>query len=174
MPLWATAFVSGAFLLRKKPIWAYLCYVLSMHLSQLLIYQPWWRHTCICCLMDVHLSPGLVSVPWALWHLWPSFPQGWGGWTQLPRDCRAAWSPDSKICPSGGSNVDCIMVVATLDIKCKCCWRDKYSRKQKGQVQRCLFSAAGIFAYPKGNMLKKTPNYLTTARETQPPTLELH
>lgn len=154
MQLGAIAFASGAFLLTKKPTWAHLCYVLSTHLSQLPIYHPWWQYTLICWLTDTYSAPALGSVPCALWHLWPSFPQGWGGWTQLPRDCRAAWSPNSKTCLAGGSNVGSMVVTVTLDIKCKCSWYDKCSRKQKGQVQRCLFSAAEIFAYPKGNMLK--------------------
>lgn len=153
MQLWATAFVSGAFLLTEKPTRVYLCYALRTHLSQLRIYHPWCRYT------HTHAGSLMCTRPQAraAYHALsgtcgPASPRDEKS-EQLPRDCRAAWSSNSKTCLAGGNSADSIMVAVMLDIKCKCSWCDKCSRK-KGQVQRCLFSAAEIFAYPKGNMLK--------------------
>lgn len=71
---------------------------------------------------------------------------------------------------AGGSNVDNIVVAVRVAIKCKRFPCDKFSRKQKGQVQRCLFSAAENFVYPKGNVLIKQ----TAATEMQLLTFNLH
>ena len=118
-----------------------ICVMCWACISRLLTCHPWWGCTPVCRLTSVDLAPGLGSVSCAPWHLCPSIPQGWGGWTQLPRDCRASWSPNSKTCLAGGSNVDSVVVAVTLAIKREwCSWFEKCSRKQKGQLQRCFFS----------------------------------
>lgn len=128
-----------------------------------LIYPMWWLHLFLYLLFTIHddVTPaGSLLCTWpqawvahALWHSWPSFPQGWGGWIQLPKGCRAAWSPGSETCLSRGSNVSSTIAV-TLELKWKCSWCDNCSRKHKGQGQRHLFGMAYITPYPKGSMLK--------------------
>lgn len=126
-----------------------------------LIYPMWWVHlflnllftipdavtpTYLCWLSVMYLAPGLGStwVASALWHLWPSFPQGWGGWIQLPKGCRAAWSPGSETCLARGSNVSSTTAV-TLELKWKCSWCDNCSKNYKGQGQRYLFGTCLVW-----------------------------
>lgn len=140
-----------------------------------LMYPTWWVHIFLNLLFTIHndVTPTYLCwltvtylaqawVPHALWHSWPSFPQGLGGWIQLPKGCRAAWSPDSKTCLPRGSNGRSITAAVTLELKWKCSWCDNCSRKQKGQGQKCLFIVTEIFVYPKVTKLTNSP---TTARE---------
>lgn len=154
MQPWATAFVSRASLLTNKPTWPYLSYVVSTHLfltsylpATMMLHPPTYAGSLLCTWPQ-------AWVPHALWHSWPSFSQGLGGWIQLPKGCRAAWSPDSKTCLARGSTGSSMTVAVTLDLKWKCSWRDNCSRKQKGQGQRCLFHVAEIFCLSQRQHVK--------------------